>query len=507
MEEGNQAEGRSQNQESNNRGSQGNDAAEKLLDQLRDALKKDGSFPANAQLVLKLQQLVSNPKTSANEIAKVILKEPSIATRLLHFVNSSFYQRSKPIMTVSQAVVQIGMEPLSELFSGLVILEQFALKNDKDKAFVQCMQKTLCTSLIASKFTPLVNLQEDPDNELGYLSGTFSEIGVLCLAYYFPRIFATAAKSAQLQKVSLDHVLREITGLNSYGLSLEVIKVLELPSIYKSIIHECTHNDSSSTNQGDISKISDAVKVSQEISNAIIVNRNKIALEAAIEKVTVKLGVNIKEVHKVIGSLPKLLHDHCDAIDMPLLELPDFVKTYAVDESELPDIKFEANEKDLLAEYIEEIKTSIQLREPPASIITMIMETLAWGMGFDRVLLLLVTQDKSELRGRMLLGGTKTDPSTIVRPLGYDAGRFAPDARAFQEGRPIFRGDPLFSNAWPLVCFPVGFEDRCLGVIYADKLSYDLSSKELNEREVAMISVLAELLDHAIKTNPNNTDE
>ena len=99
--------------------------AEQFVEKLRNALRRDGDFPASAKIVSELRMLTSDPRTTANQITEVILREPSLGTRVLHLVNSSFYRRAKPIMTVSQAVVQIGMKPLADLCAGLVLLQKF----------------------------------------------------------------------------------------------------------------------------------------------------------------------------------------------------------------------------------------------------------------------------------------------------------------------------------------------------------------------------------------------
>jgi HD-like signal output (HDOD) protein len=53
---------------------------EKLLKRLRNALQRDGDFPASAKVVSELKRLTSDPKTTANQITEVILKEPSLGT-------------------------------------------------------------------------------------------------------------------------------------------------------------------------------------------------------------------------------------------------------------------------------------------------------------------------------------------------------------------------------------------------------------------------------------------
>jgi len=145
---------------------------------------------------------------------------------------------------------------------------------------------------------------------------------------------------------------------------------------------------------------------------------------------------------------------------------------------------------------IAEIRQAVEAREPTSSIITSVMETLAFGLKFDRVLLLLMAPGKTKLVGRLGLGDTGSiNPKNIVRQLGAEAPPGAADARAIKESRPVFIGDPILEGGWPFAVAPIGFGQRCVGVLYGDRVA---SSNELTPREQAAIGILAELLDRSI---------
>jgi hypothetical protein len=76
---------------------------------------------------------------------------------------------------------------------------------------------------------------------------------------------------------------------------------------------------------------------------------------------------------------------------------------------------------------------------------------------FDRALLLLLSTSKNELLGRMMLGKSDQDPKSIRRPLLPIASPRSPDAVAFAESRPIFNGNSLFDDGWPIAVVPIGF--------------------------------------------------
>ena len=82
------------------------------------------------------------------------------------------------------------------------------------------------------------------------------------------------------------------------------------------------------------------------------------------------------------------------------------------------DEKVTEKTKVTMQKYLQDIKESIENDESIASIITTIMESLVWGLNFDRVLLLLVDIERTKLQGRMFLGNStdNLEPKNIIIP-------------------------------------------------------------------------------------------
>ena len=489
--------------------------SEQLLERLRRALKAGGDFPASAKVVNELRLLVSDPKTTGNQIAEVILREPSLGTRVLHLVNSSFYRRAKPIMTVSQAVIQIGMKPLAEMCASLVLLQKFVPAARRGGSFAVCLQKTIITALLTSSLHSSKKASEPANSskdECGYLAGTFAELGTLLLAYYFPNVIQAAAKRAAAKKIDLTQGIQDITGLTALQISIEVIDALQLPSFYKEVLLAAQQISSSKVNvttdpksphlPGELSPLEAARNLSaaQEISQAVVSGHNKADLDQVLCKAQKQLNLDAKEIGETLGKLPTVFKDHCDMLELTLPALPEYITSYGEEEVKVAATTIQASQAgDEFLRFVDEIKDAVEQHEPTASVITSVMETLAWSLGFDRVLLLLVDPNRRVLLGRMALGKVEIDPKQIRRPIDESAGRYAPDAVAFHEARPIFNGDPLLDDGWPIMVIPIGFGQRAIGVIYADRVQS--KTDEVSSREQAALSMLAELLDRSISMN------
>ncbi|MCB0339886.1 MAG: HDOD domain-containing protein, partial [Bdellovibrionales bacterium] len=473
--------------------------------------QRDGDFPASAKVVSELRRLTSEPNTTAANITEVILKEPSLGTRILHLVNSSFYQRAKPIMTVSQAVIQIGMKPLAELCSGLVLLQKFVPAARRGGPFANCLQKTICTAILASSLSSENDKGEGrPGDEAGYLAGSFLELGTLLLAYYFPQIYQTAVKRAKAKDQSIGTSIQDITGVSPLELSITVVEALNLPEYYREILvaafslDKNVDDESAKKLDPRIIAAAKSIQAAEQISNVVVFKSEVDELQDVMKKVQASTGIDVGVLGTIVGELPSKFKEHCSALEVTLTSLPEFTSVSAEKGTQQSDASKEItfDSSDSFSHFVEEIREAIESNEPTSSVITTVMETFAWGLKFDRVLLLLLGAGKHELIGRMLLGPSKIDPRSFHRSVQGNLDPHAPDAVAFRESRPVFFGDPLFDDGWPIAVIPVGFNKHTIGVIYADRIAGQGNDMELTEREKAAIGMLSELLSRSLEMSP-----
>ena len=84
-------------------------------DTLSTLVKKIDTLPTLPTTFAKINHIIQNPKTSANDISEVISKDQVLTARLLKLVNSSLFGFPGRIMTVSAAVVILGFNALKNL--------------------------------------------------------------------------------------------------------------------------------------------------------------------------------------------------------------------------------------------------------------------------------------------------------------------------------------------------------------------------------------------------------
>jgi HD-like signal output (HDOD) protein len=469
-----------------------------ILVRLKNALKTDGDFPASAKIVNKLKEMTNDPRTTAQQLTEVILHEPALSTRILHLVNSSFYRRAKPIMTISQAVVAVGMKSIAELCAGLVLLQRFIPLARKGGALADGFKKAMLSSLLSSSFSAEIGgKSEGASNEIGYISGFFSEIGPLLLAYYFPKVYESAVARAKLKEITIDESIQQITGYSPQVLSIEVLQALGLPPFYIEVIKATK----------DAQRLGQRVGRSLEEEKIVVAGRSVGAgvtlssaiqsgdttmFQQAIHQIQQTYEVTTDSTMNIVSGIDQMFRDHCALTEIQLPDLPEFVRTITPLQEPIAGSN-EDDKKHKFQGFIDEIKTAIENREPAASILTSLMEAMKFGLDFDRVILMLFDATKKNITARMALGVEGFRPGLVSRPI--DLKLSTPEVIALRDARPIYQGQPLLEHGEPFVIVPVGSLKKGLGVIYADRKQ---RGTDLTEQERQNISIIIDLVERAV---------
>ena len=477
-------------------------SAEEFINKLKIALRREGDFPASAKVVGELKTLAANPNATGDQITEVILREPSLSIRILHVVNSTYYMRAQPIMTVSQAVLKMGIKPIAELCSGLILLQKFVPAARQNTPFANCLKKVIVTSILTGTITPQLNAQAGVRNEeTGFLAGSFSEMGMLLLAYYFPKMYENAMKRAETKHIPIGDAIQQLTGLSPLQISNEVIQALNLPPFYSEVIKLAEKPSQIPKNvpaipveRRHLMNCAKSIVAAEMLSDVITDGKGKASLDKALNDLKDSLGMELDIVKSALGGLSDLYRDHCASMQLTLPELPEFVDSF----SEAGGKKGPSEgAENLFEQYLSEIKQAVENREPTASIIVTVMESISASLHFDVVLLLLATGGKQSLSGRMLIGDVPNfEPSRFVRPVDHLADATSVEVAAFKSSKVVFSGKALLRGGFPVFAMPIGYGKRAVGVIYAERTSGEREPLNLDQEEC--VRQLADLLDRSL---------
>jgi HD-like signal output (HDOD) protein len=146
--------------------------------------KKKVILPEIPAVVFELNEVIANPMSSAEHIAEVVNKSPSLTALLLKIVNSSFYGFPSKIDKVSHAVMLIGTREISGLALGISILTIFK-KIPKQIIDMYSFQKhSLACGIFSRVIAAHLNYSQ---TEQLFVSGLLHDLGRLILYIHFPK--------------------------------------------------------------------------------------------------------------------------------------------------------------------------------------------------------------------------------------------------------------------------------------------------------------------------------
>ena len=139
-------------------------------------------LPEIPSVVFELNEVIANPLSSADHIAQVVNRSPSLTVLLLKIVNSSFYGFPSKIDKVSHAVTLIGTREISGLALGISILSIF---KNIPKEIID-MYSFLKHSLACGILSRILAAQKNfGQTEQLFVSGLLHDLGRLILYLYF----------------------------------------------------------------------------------------------------------------------------------------------------------------------------------------------------------------------------------------------------------------------------------------------------------------------------------
>ena len=154
--------------------------------QLTDRLLSIKDLPTFPTTALEVMRLASDSDSSAAELAKIISKDPPLATKILRVANSPYYGFAKKISTIEWAIVALGFESLRETILSLTLIDLFrgsAMKNFDPRKF---WKHSIDTASAGRSLAREIRYRIPGE---AYAAGLLHDIGTLVLYRYFQEDF------------------------------------------------------------------------------------------------------------------------------------------------------------------------------------------------------------------------------------------------------------------------------------------------------------------------------
>ena len=190
-------------------------------------IAKIDDLPTLPRTVLKITELVNDPKSSAEDIARVITDDQVLTARLLKLVNSSFYGLPQRISTVTGAIVLLGFDAIRNLLLTTSVFDMFATRN---KSRLQEQERFWDHSLGCAVGAKVIGnfLRHDKIEEL-FVCGLLHDIGKIVEMRFLPTEFSKVASAVEKENILMIAAENKILGFNHADLGMLLAEKWNLP--------------------------------------------------------------------------------------------------------------------------------------------------------------------------------------------------------------------------------------------------------------------------------------
>ena len=180
-----------------------------MATKLDNLIQQIGSLPTLPSVIVQVNEKVSNPKTSAFDLARTILEDQALTARLLRLVNSPFYGFPRRIATVSEAVTILGFHPVRNLLLTASVVDLLVGEEMPEFSPIGLWEHSIGAAVAASL---LARYARHEDREEVFVAGLLHDVGKLVLFQFATKEFVKVLETARAEDTTIRAAEQRLLG-------------------------------------------------------------------------------------------------------------------------------------------------------------------------------------------------------------------------------------------------------------------------------------------------------
>lgn len=471
-------------------------------------MKRKKDFPAVSSHITEINKKSSSSDiSSATELSNVILKDFALTTKVVRLVNSCFYgQFGGEIATVSRAVVILGYEQVRAAVLSIILFEHLQ-NNEQANELKNAAYTALMSGIIAREKSKQIKNISEEDVETAFVTSMFHTLGKLLAIYYFPEEFEAMKTLIANKGVEEDQAMRSVLGVSYEELGRGISKEWKLPNIISDSMVKLPEGvvpvaKSSNESLKQLACFSNELCAitsnteNQEKAYEDLATRYNDSLGITKDGITKLLESSVKEAEEftrilnidtskvsVFNNLRNKIEEKSDEGEQWSTEVNNNAPIddgVSIETTKVEPKTKEQNQHDILVNGIAEITNSLLDDVNINDILTMVLETIYRGMGFNRVLFAIHIPKNKQVLARFGLG---KEIDEIIPGFRYNIDDsdniFVSTIKKGKEFIVLDANSDEYKDKIPawirkltmpttVVLYPIIVNKKCLGLIYAD---------------------------------------
>ena len=177
----------------------------------KEFLSKIGALPTLPVIFKQIIASLEDPDTSAGKLKDIIIKDQTIASKLLKLVNSAYFGLSKPVDDIKRAIIILGFGTIKSVALSVSLLSKFAgAKTRKFKTTEFWIHSISVAELC--KYISGTYLISESDHM--YTLGLLHDIGKILLEIYFSSEYSDVLEMAENENIPITNAEMKYLGFD-----------------------------------------------------------------------------------------------------------------------------------------------------------------------------------------------------------------------------------------------------------------------------------------------------
>jgi signal transduction histidine kinase/HD-like signal output (HDOD) protein len=269
---------------------------------------------------------------SANQIASIVRKDPSLTLKLLKLANSSFYSRGKRVDTVQEAIIRLGYRTVKSIILSISMKDIFSAEDSSLLEYRRFWLHSVATGVIAELIEKKLDIRNRTDT---YTTGLLHDVGKVLLMISdskYPRV----VEMIKSERLSFSEAEQRVYGFDHTDASTFLFRHWNLPETLVEPVRE-HHGEPEAESNPAVTRM--IVKLANQIAhlNGYTIHPSEPPCQVSDDLVG-KLGLSRDELDSIEAGLKKNLEPLAEALNIPRSDIKGYFEVLSSANRELGDM-------------------------------------------------------------------------------------------------------------------------------------------------------------------------
>jgi putative nucleotidyltransferase with HDIG domain len=200
---------------------EGSSSLHYVIEQIED-------LPSLPLVLAKVTALLSDPRTSAEDVGRAIASDQALASRVIRLVNSAFYGFPGRIQTISHAISLLGFSTVHNVVLTTSVMSAFAGSDNSDDS-LDLQQFWLHSIAVGSFAKTAARLLHRGNPEEAFVAGLLHDVGKLVMLNHLPKEYRKVLTQRTVEKCSLRQAERRNLGTDHAEVGAWLARLWNMP--------------------------------------------------------------------------------------------------------------------------------------------------------------------------------------------------------------------------------------------------------------------------------------